>query len=149
MERNWFVVALLTAALAVLLDLLGHIVVFQQGISEPMPPVIYWIVKFAAVFVVFFLGTLFLKGFRVGIFLAIVATLLFGVIWEFSVVEYSYSIVLHLFHLPAIFVAWVFAWFLGKTLPGRALFLIFLAVLVATTVAITVLSLVQGPTVPY
>ncbi len=156
MDRNWFLVALLTGILAVLLDFLGHIFVFQQGITEPLPPVIYWVSKFFVVFGIFFLGGVYLRGFKAGIFLAIAAAFAYGAVWEFVIVAlaqgYTYSIVLHLFHLPAIFVAWVFAWFLGRMLSPRALVTIFFVVLVGTAVAITVLSLVVGftqPDVPY
>ena len=156
MDRNWFLVALLTGILAVLLDFMGHILVFQQGITEPLPPVIYWVSKFFVVFGIFFLGGFFLRGFRPGIFLAIAAAFAYGAVWEFGIVAlaqgYTYSIALHLFHLPAILVAWIFAWLLGRMLSPRALILIFLTVLIGTTIAITVLSLLTGitqPDVPY
>lgn len=150
MTKGWIFLAPLIAILAVLFDFLGHIAVFQQGISEPLPPVLYWVAKFFVVFFVFLVGGFFLRGVRGGIILSVVAALGFGLIWEFSPVgiEYTYSIVLHLFHIPAILVGWVFATLLGRRFHPRALLLIFILILVATTVAIGVLSLLQGVVTP-
>ncbi len=153
MNRNWLLTAPLVAILAVAFDLLGHMFVFQQGISEPLPPVLYWVAKFFIVFVVFLVGGFFLRGVRGvrgGIILSVVAALGFGVIWEFSPVgiEYTYSIVLHLFHIPAIFLGWAFATLLGRMFYARAMIAIFIVILVATTAAIWVLSLLQGAVTP-
>ncbi len=143
-------IAPLIAILAVLFDFLGHIVVFDQGISEPLPPVIYWVVKFFVVFFIFLFGGFLLRGVRGGIILTVVAALAFGVVWEFSSVGigYTYSIVLHLFHIPAILLGWAFATLLGRTLRPRAMMVVFFIVLIATAVAIGVLSWVQAPTIP-
>ena len=156
MDRNWFLVALLVGILAVLFDFLGHIVIFQQGITEPVPPVIYWFSKFFVVFGVFALGGLLLRGFRAGILLSIAAAVAFGAVWEFGIVGlaqgYAYSVVLHIFHLAPIFMAWVIAFLLGRMLPQRVLVILFFAILVGTTIGITILSLVAGvtqPDVPY
>lgn len=150
MSRNWLLLAPLVAILAVLFDFLGHIVVFQQGISEPLPPTIYWVAKFFVVFFVFLLGGFFLRGVRGGLILTVIAALGFGVIWEFSPVgiDYTYGIVIHLFHIPAILLGWVFATLLGRIFHTRALLLIFVLILIATTVAIGVLSLLQGVVTP-